>query len=208
MRAYINIYLLYQQALAGCKQQDAHEYLQFLLNQLHTTNGGVTDNTKTGSCKCIIHRCFYGKLQSDVTCGNCHNVTTALDPVMDLSLELKPKPKGKRGHQTNGDDFGSATAPEVLTLQECLERFTTPEKLGIEYNCVKCSGSTLQEATKQLSVKRLPPVLCIQLKVYHNHPRPFYQVEYLTMQMNRGSNIHPRASQKSTQRSVSQLNWT
>ncbi|KAI5793866.1 hypothetical protein DFH27DRAFT_146876 [Peziza echinospora] len=165
------------QALAGCKQQDAHEYLQFLLNQLHTTNGGVTDNTKTGSCKCIIHRCFYGKLQSDVTCGNCHNVTTALDPVMDLSLELKPKPKGKRGHQTNGDDFGSATTPEVLTLQECLERFTTPEKLGIEYNCVKCSGSTLQEATKQLTVKRLPPVLCIQLKRFEHSSSGFSKID-------------------------------
>lgn len=99
-------------------------------------------------------------------------MTTAFDPVMDLSLELKPKgEKGKKGNSSNNtttnmsngvDDSG---AP-VLTLQECLERFTTPEKLGLnEYYCSKCLGTTQQEATKQLTVKRLPPILCIQLKV-------------------------------------------
>ena len=97
-------------------------------------------------------------------------MTTAVDPVMDLSLELKPKAeKGKKGtnnnsvNTSNGVDENGA---QILTLQECLERFTTPEKLGTnEYNCRKCSGGSVQEATKQLTVKRLPPVLCIQLKV-------------------------------------------
>lgn len=144
-------------ALAGYQQQDAHEYLQFILNQLHTTNGGVSD-TKTEPCTCIIHRCYYGKLQSDVTCGGCHNVTTAMDPVMDLSLELKPKDKRNKGTNSAVDDS------TILSLQECLERFTTPEKLGSnDYNCSRCPGG--QEATKQLSINKLPPVLCIQLKV-------------------------------------------
>jgi ubiquitin carboxyl-terminal hydrolase 22/27/51 len=45
-------------------------------------------------------------------------------------------------------------------------RYTHPEKLGTnEYNCSKC-GKTGQEATKQLSMKVLPPVLSFQLKVY------------------------------------------
>lgn len=53
----------------------------------------------------------------------------------------------------------------LQTLQECLERFTSAEKLGMnEYNCGNCSGHQ-KVATKQLTVKRLPPVLCIQLKV-------------------------------------------
>jgi ubiquitin carboxyl-terminal hydrolase 22/27/51 len=141
--------------LAGYQQQDAHEYLQFLLNQLHVTNGGNSD-TKTEPCKCIIHRAFYGKLQSDVTCEGCQNVTTAVDPVMDLSLDLRIKDKKKP------DGF---KIDKEQTLQECLERFTSAEKLGMnEYNCSNCSGQR-EVATKQLSVKRLPPVLCIQLKV-------------------------------------------
>lgn len=102
-------------------------------------------------------------------------MTTAVDPVMDLSLDLKPKAeKGKKGvnnnivNTSNGD--GENGAP-VLALQECLERFTTPEKLGVnEYNCGKCSGGSGLEATKQLTVKRLPPVLCIQLKVGFFYP--------------------------------------
>lgn len=105
-----------------------------------------------------------------MTCGNCHNVTTAVDPVMDLSLELKPKAeKGKKGSNTNSANAGygvDENGQPILMLQECLERFTTPEKLGVnEYNCSKCPGGNGQEATKQLTVKRLPPVLCIQLKV-------------------------------------------
>ncbi|KAG0128448.1 hypothetical protein HOY82DRAFT_621803 [Tuber indicum] len=150
-----------EQTLAGYQQQDAHEYLQFLLNQLHATNGGNTD-TKTEQCKCIIHRAFYGKLQSDVTCEGCQNVTTAVDPVMDLSLDLRKKDKRKLATpKTEGDGA-------MQTLQECLERFTSTEKLGMnEYNCGNCSGHQ-EVATKQLTVKRLPPVLCIQLKRFEH----------------------------------------
>lgn len=51
------------------------------------------------------------------------------------------------------------------SLADCLDRYTHPEKLGTnEYNCSKC-GKTGQEATKQLSMKVLPPVLSFQLKV-------------------------------------------
>lgn len=104
-------------------------------------------------CTCIIHRVFYGKLQSDVTCEVCKNVTTAEDPVMDLSLDLRLK--NKKGQLGQG--------AIIQSLQQCLARFTATEKLDREYNCGKCEAP--REATKQLTVKRLPPVLCIQLKV-------------------------------------------
>lgn len=101
-------------------------------------------------------------------------MTTALDPVMDLSLELKPKAeKAKKGsnHVVNTSNGVDENGNPILTLQECLERFTTPEKLGVnDYNCGKCSGGNGQEATKQLTIKRLPPVLCIQLKVDTHTP--------------------------------------
>ena len=76
---------------------------------------------------------------------------------MDLSLDLKKKDKRKLDAPKSEGD--------MQTLQECLERFTNTEKLGMnEYNCANCSGHQ-EMATKQLTVKRLPPVLCIQLKV-------------------------------------------
>ncbi|KAF8250268.1 cysteine proteinase [Wilcoxina mikolae CBS 423.85] len=146
-----------EQTLAGYQQQDAHEYLQFLLNQLHYTNKGTEQ--KSEDCSCIIHRSFYGKLQSDVTCEGCKNVTTALDPVMDLSLDLRIKDKKKL--------VVPGSQGIVQTVQQCLARFTATEKLGVnEYNCGKCSGP--KEATKQLTIKRLPPVLCIQLKRFEH----------------------------------------
>jgi ubiquitin C-terminal hydrolase len=44
-------------------------------------------------------------------------------------------------------------------------RYTKPEKLGPgQYTCSKCE-SNMYEASKELSIKKLPPVLSFQLKV-------------------------------------------
>ncbi|KAH7378719.1 ubiquitin carboxyl-terminal hydrolase 2 [Pyrenochaeta sp. MPI-SDFR-AT-0127] len=143
------------EALAGYQQQDAHEYMQFILNTLHLANGGSADAEE--DCKCVVHQTFCGKLSSTVTCDNCRNVTTALDPYMDLSLDVRNQPGKKRKLNPNSGD------ETALDLRDCLERFTAKEKLGsAEYTCRKCDSP--QNATKQLSVKRLPPVLSIHLK--------------------------------------------
>lgn len=34
---------------------------------------------------------FAGQLQSDVCCGACGEITSAFDPVLDISLDLKTK---------------------------------------------------------------------------------------------------------------------
>ncbi|KAI9827649.1 MAG: hypothetical protein M1819_006938 [Sarea resinae] len=150
-----------EEALAGYQQQDAHEYLQSLLNQLHTSSA-TAPNTTLDPCDCIIHKLFCGKLQSTVTCENCRNVTIAEDPVMDLSLDLWLQSKRRK---INGGGVG---ADASIRLQSCLDRFTSPEKLGSDdYTCQQCAG-TQQSATKQLSIKRLPPVLCIQLKRFEH----------------------------------------
>ena len=133
--------------------QDAHEYLHFVLGQLHASNGGGSDLSEEEICECIIHKSFYGKLQSDVTCEKCHNVTTAVDPVMELNLELQG-----RSNAMEAEVHGT-----IQDLHGCFDRFTSPEKLN-NYNCERCSA-TDQGATKQLSLSRLPSVLCLQLKV-------------------------------------------
>ena len=73
--------------LSGYAQQDAHEFFISALNQIHTTSRGSTNV----SCNCIIHSAFAGQLQSDVTCQRCGNVTSTVDPMLDISLELKGK---------------------------------------------------------------------------------------------------------------------
>jgi len=143
------------EALAGYQQQDAHEYMQFILNTLHQANGGSTDDSE--DCKCVVHQAFCGKLSSTVTCDNCRNVTTAQDPYMDLSLDVRIQGKKRKIKEEKGEET-------PLDLRDCLERFTVKEKLGsAEYTCRNCDSP--QNATKQLSIKRLPPVLSIHLKV-------------------------------------------
>lgn len=125
-----------------------------MLNTLHLQNGGSTD---TEDCDCIVHQTFYGRLSSTVTCDNCRNTTTALDPYMDLSLDIRNLPKKKKSEGATSED-------SQMALQTCLDRFTGREKLGAaEYTCQNCDSG--QNAIKQLSIKQLPPVLPIHLKV-------------------------------------------
>lgn len=127
--------------------------MQFILNTLHLANGGSSDSD---DCKCVVHQTFYGKLSSTVTCDSCRNVTTAQDPYMDLSLDIRNQSKKRKLNADKNED-----AP--LDLRDCLERFTAKEKLGsAEYTCRNCDSP--QNATKQLSIKRLPPVLAVHLK--------------------------------------------
>ncbi|KAG1602373.1 hypothetical protein G6F47_002825 [Rhizopus delemar] len=87
-----------------------------------------------------------------------------------ISLGLKPPEKKKSNRSLNGRRFShdERSSKQGNTLKDCLERYTQPEKLGAnEYSCSKC-GYTFQEATKQLSIKRIPPVLSIQLKRFEH----------------------------------------
>ena len=148
--------------LAGYAQQDAHEFFINTLNQIHATSRGSTNV----SCNCIIHSTFLGQLQSEVKCERCGTVTSTVDPMLDISLEVE------------GDKDSDAT------LGSCLRRFTKPETLGSkEYSCSKCKQAPhvspafssaypysaervgQQQVTKQLSIRELPPVLSVQFKV-------------------------------------------
>nr|POE98292.1 ubiquitin carboxyl-terminal hydrolase 22 [Quercus suber] len=156
--------------LAGYSQQDAHEYLGFILNNLHTaitSDDDAEDAPSTRNekdCDCIIHQTFSGILRSTVTCSACSNTTTALDPFMDLSLDIRSPNmtmKKKKLPLTNSTTTVKEALPMDLT--ECLDRFTAPETLSNEsYICDKCDGP--REAKKRLRLERLAPVIPIHLK--------------------------------------------
>jgi len=103
-----------------------------------------------------------------VTCDDCKNKTNAVDPFMDLSLDLRIQTKKRRLNGTskaNSDskDDSKKDGDSGMRLEECLTRFTNEEKLAREeYTCQKCAKQ--RDAAKQLSIKRLPPVLSIHLK--------------------------------------------
>jgi ubiquitin carboxyl-terminal hydrolase 22/27/51 len=123
---HVLLHMTWQHAhhLAGYEQQDAHEFFIATLDLLHRH---LIYGTKVNpsNCDCIVDSIFTGKLQSDVVCQSCKNVSTTIDPFWDISLDL----------------------PTVLTkdlqtvqisLQDCLERFTKPEHLGSAAK-IKCS---------------------------------------------------------------------
>ena len=148
--------MLTTQSMAGYYQHDAHEWYQYLIDKLHASTEGHSENSEEG-CPCFFHKTFYGKLRSSVTCDKCGNVTRTHEPMIDLSLDVQIQAK-KRAM----GGIGSGTP----TLNGCLESFTAPEKLMADvYTCDAACGGTPQKATKQMQIKKLPAVLCMQLKV-------------------------------------------
>lgn len=156
--------------LAGYDEHDAHEYFQFLCEELHRTirknrqtslsaDGAPNGELATADCNCIIHQTFYGKFQSTLTCQGCDSVSTSVEPFLDLSLAIENIAKRRETTSGNGVDFAKE---RPLTLQRCLdEEYMKPDQCT--YSCGYCKSP--QEAEKQLSIKNLPNVLCIQFKV-------------------------------------------
>lgn len=120
-----------------------------------TSSGSDMDGSASGDgitkCPCIIDQIFTGGLQSDLVCQTCSGVSTKIDPIWDISLEL------------------NAVTVEGLplgTLTECLEVFTRAERLSSNVHCVSCQSS--KETTKRLTLKTLPIVVSIHLKRFEH----------------------------------------
>lgn len=102
---------------------------------------------------CATDSTFAGQLQSDVRCGACGEITSAFDPVLDISLDLKSKAgiiaEGEntlvKSLRRSVSDVGPVKSPvsrPPLTSSGCF-RYTSPEKLGQSYLCDKCGTSSL-----------------------------------------------------------------
>ncbi|CAK1542254.1 unnamed protein product [Leptosia nina] len=139
----------------GYQQQDAHEFLRYMLDRLHTellqllppdkAEGGFVPRVPSTS---IVTAVFGGTLQSEVRCLACGTESKKFDPFLDLSLELP--------------EIGRHEGPVSLT--DCLESFVQVEELADteRYFCSSCKCK--QKSTKQFWIRRLPNVLCLHLK--------------------------------------------
>lgn len=159
--------------LAGYSQQDAHEFWQFIVNELHSNSlcrvdeapaessspdtpgdiprqfrlawDSIVSTEETPDCTCISHRTFGGTLESTARCLACNNTTHTHDPLMDLSLQVPNK------------------TPST-TLQSCLDKYTAAEQM--EYYCENCESH--ESVSKTLALKKPPVVLSIQLKRFQH----------------------------------------
>lgn len=78
----------------------------------------------------------------------------------DLSLDVQLQNKKRKLGRS------SSSSSTTGTLLGCLDSFTASEDLHADaaYHCAKC-GNTPQRASKRLQIRKLPVVLCMQLKV-------------------------------------------
>ncbi|CAH2354769.1 ubiquitin carboxyl-terminal hydrolase 8 [[Candida] railenensis] len=165
-----------KKSLAGFQEQDAHEFWQFILDELHKDYKRVkkivkeeedgdedeedeadNDDDSGDKCNCITHRAFSGELESSIKCLSCDSVTNTTDPTVDLSLEIRrDKLKNK-----------SKVSRDSLTLYDCLDLFTKDENLDSSYKCQYCGDRS--KAIKSLKIKKLAPVMGIQLKRFEHN---------------------------------------
>ncbi|XP_015108842.1 ubiquitin carboxyl-terminal hydrolase 15 [Diachasma alloeum] len=152
----------------GYAQQDAQEFLRYLLEGLHEDVNRVTikptpiltdipdhysDSLKaTESWKRYLRSedstivdVFVGQLRSSLTCTSCDHVSVTLDPFWDLSLPI-PARTG------------------TVKLNQCLEHFTKAEVMDGDEKptCSKCQMR--RKCTKSFAIQKFPKILVIHLK--------------------------------------------
>uniref|UniRef100_A0A673YU20 Ubiquitin carboxyl-terminal hydrolase n=1 Tax=Salmo trutta TaxID=8032 RepID=A0A673YU20_SALTR len=158
----------------GYQQQDAHEFMRYLLDHLHRELQGGLNGAKhpdegkppsTGGKCCIngtstvVTSIFGGVLQNEVNCLICGTESRKFDPFLDLSLDIPSQFRHKR---TKDQEPGP-----TCTLRDCLCSFTDLEELDQTelYMCHRCKKR--QKSTKKFWVQKLPKVLCLHLKRFH-----------------------------------------
>ncbi|XP_026097467.1 ubiquitin carboxyl-terminal hydrolase 21 isoform X2 [Carassius auratus] len=158
---------------SGYCQEDAQEFLRFLLDRLHTeinrrpskrppvmeikeptyTRFRISEEAFAMWQKHLdrddskIVDLFSGQLRSSLHCSVCSHYSNTFDVFCDLSLPIPKK-----------SDYG-----RTVTLRECLDLFSQEEKLDQENSpmCERCNRRT--ESTKRLSIQRFPRILVIHL---------------------------------------------
>ncbi|PZC79840.1 ubiquitin carboxyl-terminal hydrolase 46 isoform X1 [Helicoverpa armigera] len=142
-------------------QQDAHEFLNFLINHINEiilaernqSTLKVQKNASGESVTCNgtapqsaeptwVHEIFQGTLTSETRCLNCETVSSKDEHFFDLQV-----------------DVGQNTS-----ITHCLKCFSDTETLcnDNKFKCDNCSS--YQEAQKRMRVKKLPLILALHLK--------------------------------------------
>ncbi|NXD88314.1 UBP2 hydrolase, partial [Halcyon senegalensis] len=158
----------YAPRFVGYNQQDAQEFLRFLLDGLHSevnrvlvrprastdTLDHLPDDEKSRQMwrryqereDSRISDLFVGQLKSSLTCSECGYCSTAFDPFWDLSLPIPKKGYGE------------------VTLMDCLRLFTKEDVLDGDEKptCCRCKART--RCMKKFSIQKFPKILVLHLK--------------------------------------------
>ncbi|KAI8875883.1 cysteine proteinase, partial [Backusella circina FSU 941] len=141
--------------------QDAHEFLNYILNtiaddvQKYQKTNEDSSNSSSSSSKhsnqtetsstlkpTWVHQLFEGVFSNETKCLSCETVTSRDECFMDLSIDVEMN----------------------SSITSCLRQFSASETLchKNKYFCDVCSG--LQEAERRMKIKKLPNILALHLK--------------------------------------------
>eukprot|EP01117_Protostelium_nocturnum_P017906 TRINITY_DN7372_c0_g1_i1.p1 TRINITY_DN7372_c0_g1~~TRINITY_DN7372_c0_g1_i1.p1 ORF type:complete len:380 (+),score=102.31 TRINITY_DN7372_c0_g1_i1:108-1247(+) len=147
-KKFINRLRKENELFRGFMQQDAHEFLNYLLNEIAETlekeqKEKEKDNKKEKKNEpTFIHQIFEGVLTNETKCMTCESVTSRDESFLDLSIDIE----------------------QNTSLAYCLKNFSKIETLrGDEkFFCDSCHSK--QEAEKSIKIKKLPRILVLHLK--------------------------------------------
>ncbi|XP_067910269.1 ubiquitin carboxyl-terminal hydrolase 2-like isoform X2 [Heterodontus francisci] len=158
----------YAPRFVGYNQQDAQEFLRFLLDGLHNEVNRVSVRSKAivedldylpddekgrRMWKKYLERedsrivdLFVGQLKSSLTCSECGYCSTVFDPFWDLSL-----PISKKGYSE-------------VSLMDCIRLFTKEDVLDGDEKptCYRCK--VRRKCTKKFTIQKFPKILVLHLK--------------------------------------------
>ncbi|KAL5668944.1 hypothetical protein ACJX0J_021165, partial [Zea mays] len=127
------------------QQEDAHEFLRCLLDNLHKCTLDPMSKGKGSSFdeESIVNEIFGGQLKSHLSCCECGHSSETFEPFLDLSLEID----------------------QVDHLVDALQSFTKVEQIGDSENKLTCESCNAQVSkNKQLTLHRAPDVIAFHLK--------------------------------------------
>jgi len=155
----------------GYQQQDAHEFLRYMLDRLHTElllllpgrfRNDRIDEVLRGAplakSQSVVTSVFGGTLQSEVMCLSCRTISKKQDPFLDLSVDIPQQFTGPVRKLKDKDSSQSCH------IHDCLQKFVETEELADteRFFCNVCKSK--QPSTKKFLIRRLPNVLCLHVK--------------------------------------------
>ncbi|XP_013885982.1 ubiquitin carboxyl-terminal hydrolase 2 [Austrofundulus limnaeus] len=165
----------YAPRFVGYNQQDAQEFLRFLLDGLHNEINRVfvrprgtmedfdhlSDDEKGKKMwtkylereNSKIVDLFVGQLKSSLTCSHCGFCSTCFDPFWDLSLPISKKSYGE------------------VSLMDCIRLFTKEDVLDGDEKPTCCRCKTRRKCTKKFTIQKFPKILVLHLKRFSEGQR-------------------------------------
>eukprot|EP00045_Choanoeca_perplexa_P006467 m.55067 g.55067 ORF g.55067 m.55067 type:complete len:428 (-) comp13649_c0_seq31:2110-3393(-) len=145
------------EAYNNSMQQDAQEFLNYLLNRLAELvlekNGSDPSSANssansTESTQTWVHEIFQGTLTNELKCMTCESVKTQNESFLDLSVDVT----------------------QNCSLTSCLRNYSSTETLcdDSKYQCETCCSK--QEGQKRLRISKLPNIFAVQLKRFKYSP--------------------------------------